>query len=70
MYSLCCRSNSMKTINLNIAGESFDVMFDGQRVTSTEFPDQPINYTAPCGTRITQEMLVQICKTKTIEKNP
>lgn len=53
-----------RKIPLNIAGESFDVFFDGERVTSVEFPDQPINYTASCGTKITQEMLVQICNTK------
>jgi hypothetical protein len=51
-------------IKLNIAGEAFNVLFDGEKVTSPEFPDQPINYTASCGMKITQEMLVQICKTK------
>lgn len=53
-----------RKILLNIAGESFEVFFDGERVTSVEFLDQPINYTASCGTRITQEMLVQVCKAK------
>lgn len=59
----------MSRITLNIAGDSFDVLFDGDRVTSPEFPDQPINYTAPCGTRITQNMLVQICATKVLKQN-
>lgn len=55
----------MKKIKLNISGESFDVLYDGNRVSSPEFPDQPINYTASCGMRITQDMLLQICKNKT-----
>jgi len=54
----------MHKIKLNIAGEAFDVLFDGEKVASPEFPDQPINYTASCGMKITQEMLVQICKNK------
>lgn len=54
----------MKKISLNIAGESFDVLFDGKKVTTPDFPDQAIEYTAPCGTRINQEMLVQVCKKK------
>ncbi len=58
----------MSKINLNISGESFDVLFDGERVTSPEFPDQPINYTASCGMKITQAMLVQICKNKVLVK--
>jgi hypothetical protein len=57
----------MHKIKLNIAGDSFDVLFDGDRVTSPEFPDQPINYTASCGTKITQEMLVKVCATKMFE---
>lgn len=53
-------------LTLNIAGDSFDVLFDGDRVTSPEFPDQPLEYIAPCGTKITQPMLVQVCCAKTI----
>ena len=52
-------------LTLNIAGESMEVLFDGIRVTSRDFPDQPIDYTAPCGTHISQQCLVQICKVKT-----
>jgi hypothetical protein len=59
----------MHKIKLNIAGDSFDVLFDGDRVTSPEFPDQPINYTASCGTKITQEMLIQICSVKSLKQN-
>lgn len=54
----------MKKLTLNISGESFDVLFDGNCVTSPSFPDQPISYQASCGMRITQEMLVQVCKAK------
>ena len=53
-----------KTIWINIAGDSFPVVFDGERVTTPEFPDISMDYTAPCGTRITQEMLVKVCKNK------
>jgi len=56
-------------IKLNIAGEAFDVLFDGEKVASPEFPDQPINYTASCGTKITQEMLIQICKSKILQSS-
>lgn len=41
------------------------MLFDGVRVSAPEFPDEPVDYTAPCGTHITQAMLVEICKTKT-----
>ena len=58
-----------KTIWVNIAGEAFDVLFDGEKVTSPEFPDQPINYTASCGMKITQEMLIQICKSKILQSS-
>ena len=53
-----------KTIWINIAGDSFPVIFDGERVTTPEFPDISMDYTAPCGTRITQEMLIMICAKK------
>ena len=53
-----------KTIWINIAGDSFPVVFDGERVTTPEFPDISMDYTAPCGTRITQEMLIMICAKK------
>ena len=55
----------MKTITLNIAGEQVPCLFDGKRVTSPDFPSVEMEYLAPCGTRITQEMLVTICKNKT-----
>jgi hypothetical protein len=50
---------------LCIAGESVVCLFDGNRVTSPEFPSVEMEYLAPCGTRITQEMLVNVCKMKT-----
>ena len=53
-----------KTILINIAGDSFPVVFDGERVTTPEFPNISMDYTAPCGTRITQEMLVKVCENK------
>lgn len=51
-------------MTLTIAGEMLHVLFDGKQVTNRYFPDMQIEYTAPCGTRITQEMLVQVCKRK------
>jgi len=54
----------MTPITLIIAGEPVDVLFDGHRVTSPEFPDQNVEFTARCGMRVTQQMLVDICKTK------
>lgn len=51
-------------VRLNIAGERVDVCFDGNMVTTKEFPDIPMNYTAPCGTQITQMMLKLICQKK------
>lgn len=51
-------------LKLCIAGEYLDVFFDGKQVSNTLFPDIPIDYTAPCGTRITQDMLVKVCKDK------
>lgn len=59
----------MEPITLNIAGEKVRVLFDGERVTSPDFPDQPIDYTAPCGMHITQAMLVQVCNNKRKEIN-
>jgi hypothetical protein len=53
-----------KTIWINIAGDSFPVLFDGEKVAMTQFPDIPVEYTAPCGTKVTQEMLVEVCKNK------
>jgi hypothetical protein len=53
-----------KTIWINIAGDSFPVLFDGEMVAMPQFPDIPVEYTAPCGTRITQAMLVMICAKK------
>lgn len=54
----------MTPITLIIAGEPVDVLFDGSRVTSPDFPDLTMEFTARCGTRVTQQMLVDICKTK------
>lgn len=53
-------------MKLTIAGESFAVDFDGTIASSPDFPGTPLEYTAPCGTRVTQEMLVAVCKSKTI----
>lgn len=53
-----------KTIWINIVGESFPVLFDGERVTTPEFPDISMGYNAPCGTRVTQEILIEACKNK------
>lgn len=54
-----------RIITLNIAGEVLDVIFDGVKVSTPEFPEEPIDYTSRCGNRITQEMLVNVCKNKT-----
>lgn len=51
-------------MTLCIAGEYLHVYFNGKQVTSRHFPDIPIEYTAPCGTRITQDMLVKFCRNK------
>lgn len=59
----------MKTITLNIAGEAVPCLFDGKMVTSPDFPDIEMDFVAPCGMRITQAMLVAICKDKT-QNNP
>jgi hypothetical protein len=54
----------MTLLHLNIAGECVPVLFDGTRVTCPDFPTEPMHYQAPCGTTISQEMLVAVCKTK------
>jgi hypothetical protein len=54
----------MSKITLNIAGEKIPVLFDGERVTSPDFPDIEMEFLAPCGHRISQQMLVDICKNK------
>ena len=54
----------MSKITLNIAGEKVPVLFDGSRVTSPDFPDIEMEFLAPCGHRISQQMLVDICKNK------
>jgi hypothetical protein len=54
----------MKTILLNISGEQIPCLFDGTRVTSPDFPDIEMEFLAPCGHRISQQMLVAICKEK------
>jgi hypothetical protein len=58
-----------KTIWINIAGDSFPVIFDGKKVAMTQFPDIPVEYTAPCGTKITQEMLVKVCESKILQSS-
>lgn len=59
----------MKTkLTLNIAGEQIAVLFDGKMVTTPEFPTIPIDFTARCGHRISQENLVLICQSKTKTK--
>ena len=54
-----------KQLVLNIAGEQIAVLFDGKMVTTPEFPTIPMDFTARCGRRISQEDLVQICHNKT-----
>ena len=51
-------------IALNIAGDKFDVVFDGESVTSPVFPGQLIDYVAPCGLHVTQELLLRVCVRK------
>lgn len=58
----------MKKLILNIAGEQIPVLFDGVKVTTPEFPTIPIDFTAQCGHRISQENLVLICQSKTKTK--
>lgn len=53
-----------RAVRLNIAGERIDMLFDGEIVSMPQFPDIPVEYTAPCGTKITQDMLVFICAKK------
>lgn len=58
----------MKKLTLNIAGEEIPVLFDGKMVTTPEFPTIPMDFTARCGHRISQEKLVLICHNKTKTK--
>ena len=58
----------MKNLTLNIAGEQIAVLFDGKMVTTPEFPTIPMDFTAQCGHRISQENLVAICHNKTKTK--
>ena len=44
--------------------------FDGERVTSPDFPSETLDYTSRCGVRITQSMLVEVCKQKTQNQKP
>jgi len=64
------RVKEMSKLTLNIAGEPVPVLFDGKRVTSPDFPDIEMEFFAGCGHRISQEMLVQICATKTQQTKP
>ena len=57
-----------KQFVLNIAGEQIPVLFDGKMVTTLEFPTIPMDFTARCGHRISQENLVLICQNKTKTK--
>lgn len=59
---------TMRKLTLNIAGEQIPVLFDGKMVTTPEFPTIPIDFTAQCGYRISQENLVLICHDKTKTK--
>jgi hypothetical protein len=54
-------------LTLCIAGEYVPVVFDLDKnmVTTPEFPTIPIDFTARCGHRISQENLVLICHNKT-----
>jgi hypothetical protein len=54
----------MSKVILNIAGERIPVLFDGTRVTSPDFPDIEMEFFAQCGQRISQQMLVDVCKQK------
>lgn len=65
MLTLMKQNNTMSKITLNIGGEEIPVLFDGSRVTSPDFPDIEMEFFAGCGHKITQEMLVQVCKMKT-----
>ena len=59
----------MSKINLNIAGEKVPVLFDGNKVTSPDFPDIEMEFLAQCGHKISQQMLVDICKQKLAAQN-
>jgi hypothetical protein len=54
----------MSKVILNIAGERIPVLFDGTRVTSPDFPDIEMEFFAQCGQRISQQMMVDVCKQK------
>jgi len=64
MLTFMFTNKPMNKITLNIAGEQVPVLFDGSRVTSPDFPDSTIDFVAFCGHRISQEMLVNICRDK------
>ena len=64
MQTFIYTNKPMNKITLNIAGEQVPVLFDGTRVTSPDFPDSNIDFVAFCGHRISQEMLVNICRDK------
>ena len=53
-------------LTLMIAGEYVRVVLDLEKnmVETAEFPNIPAEFTARCGHRITQEMLVDICHDK------
>lgn len=53
-------------MELNIAGERFAVDYDGSVVSSPDFPGLPLEYRAPCGVRVSQEVLVSICRSKLV----
>jgi hypothetical protein len=58
-----------KLVLLNIAGQIHSVLFDGEKVTDTLFPEEKILCIPnPCGIEINQEMLVNICQQKLNEK--
>ena len=68
MDSDAVKGKTMKKLTLNIAGEQIPVLFDGKMVTTPEFPTIPMDFTARCGHRISQESLVTICHNKTKTK--
>jgi hypothetical protein len=55
---------SVCEVLVNIAGEVFPVLFDGRVASTPDFPNIPIEYISHCGIKITQAMMVSICKRK------
>ncbi len=52
-------------MHLNIAGEQFTVLFDGEKVYDYWFPDDEIvGFHARCGHVFTGEQIAQVCRSK------